>query len=235
MAIRGDKYITLMASMPALPAPFASRELPLSRIGLAGRLRLLDEDDGRLLDRILHVMVWERIDITLPAAEIIREVDEVMNLLQSETLRTVVRERFELRTVLAALRRRRRGESAPPSGMPWGYGRYVDLISRNWSRPHFGIRRMLPWLGEIRELHDVGSTRRLDLVIARVAWQGLVEAQQEHEFDFDAVVLYVLKYDMIARRLEYSAAKARKRFNELVTAGIGDYAALATEPSMGQA
>ena len=134
--------------------------------------------------------------------------------------------------LLAALRRRRRGESAPPAGMPWGYGRYVDQISRNWARPHFGIRRMLPWLGEIRELHDVGSTRRLDLAIARVAWHGLAQAQQEHEFDFDAVVLYVLKYDMIARRLGYSAAKARERFDELVATGLGEYAALATEPVM---
>ncbi|MFW2404712.1 MAG: hypothetical protein ACN4GT_08085 [Gammaproteobacteria bacterium] len=231
MAIDGDKYITLMASMPALPAPFAARELPLSRIGLAGRLRLLDADDGQLLDRILHVMVWERIDITLPAAEIIREVDEVMNRLHSETLRTVVRERFELRTVLAALRRRRRGETAPPAGTPWGYGRFVDQISRNWSRPHFGLRRTLPWLGEIRDLHDVGSTRRLDLAIARVAWHGLVNAQQAHEFDFDAVALYVLKYDMIARRLADSAAKARERFDELVASGLGNFTTLVTEPA----
>jgi len=228
MARHGEKYITLMASMPALPAPFAARELPLSRIGLEGRLRLLDDEDAQLLDRILHVMVWERIDIALPAAEIIRLVDDVMNLLHSETLRTVIRERFELRTVLAALRRRRRGESSPSSGTRWGCGRYVDQISRNWARPHFGLRRTLPWLGEIRDLHDVGSIRRLDLAISRVAWQGLVDAQREHEFDFDAVALYVLKYDMIARRLAHSAAKTRKRFDELVAAGLGDHAALAT-------
>jgi hypothetical protein len=229
MATSGDKYITLMASMPALSTPFAAGELPMSRLGLEARLRLLDEDDAQELERIQQVMVWERIDISLPAPEIIRSVDAVMGSLNSETLRTVVRERFELRTVLAALRRRRRGEAAPPTGMAWGYGRHVDHIRRNWTRPHFGLRRAMPWLGEVRELHDVGSTLRLDQVISQVAWQGLITAQRAHEFDFDAVVLYVLRYDMIARWLGRSAEKARKRFDELVATGLGDYTAWATE------
>ena len=77
-------------------------------------------------------------------------------------------------------------------------------------------------------LHDVGSTLRLDQAISRVAWQGLADAQRAHEFDFDAVVLYVLRYDMIARWLGRSAARARKRFDELVATGLGDYTALAT-------
>jgi len=230
-----EKYITLMASMPALSTPFAARELPLSRLGLAARLRLLDDDDAQLLDRIQHVMVWERIDISLPAAEIIRLVDEVMATLDSETLRAVVRERFELRTVLAALRRRRRGEPPPPVDLAWGYGRFANHIRRNWTRPHFGLRRAMPWLGEVRELHDVGSTLRLDQVISRVAWQSLVEAHRAHEFSFDAVVLYVLKYDMIARWLGRSAPRARKRFDELVAAGLGNYTALATGMAMERA
>jgi len=219
-----EKYITLMASMPALPALAEARELPISRLGLAARLRLLNDEDARLLGRILHIMVWERIDISSPAADLIRAVNAVMADLPSETLRTVVRERFELRTVLAALRRRRRGESAPALDMDWGYGRYVGQIRRNWSRPHFGLRRTLPWLGEVRELHDVGSTRRLDRVIAQVAWQGLVDVQWEHEFDFDAVVLYTLRHDMVARWLSRSPEKAQQRFDELVIAGLGQFA-----------
>lgn len=229
MELGSDKYITLMASMPALPTPFTARELPMSRLGLAARLRLLDDEDAKRLDRILQVMIWERIDISLAAPEIIRSVDAVMGSLNSETLRAVVRERFEVRTVLAALRRRRRGEAAPPTSAAWGYGRYVDQIRRNWMRPHFGLRRTLPWLGEVRELHDVGSTLRLDQVISQVVWQGLINAQRAHEFDFDAVVLYVLRYDMIARWLGRSVEEARKRFDELVATGLGDYTALATE------
>jgi len=229
MAAGSDKYITLMASMPALAMPFAARELPISRLGLAARLRMLDDDDASLLERIQDVMVWERIDVSLPAAEIIRSVNEVMGALDSETLRAVVRERFELRTVLAALRRRRRGEEAPPVNMIWGYGGYVDHIRRNWTRPHFGLRRTMPWLGEVRELHDIGSTRRLDQATSRVAWQSLAAAQPAHEFDFDAVAIYVLRYDMIARWLGRSVERARKRFDQLVTAGLGDHIALATE------
>ena len=235
MATRSNNYLTLMASMPALPTPFSAGELPISQLGLVARLRLLDDDDALLLERVQNVMLWERIDISLPASAIVRSVDEVMAALGSETLRAVVRERFELRTVLAALRRRRRGESAPPVDMVWGYGRYADHIRRNWTRPHFGLRRTMPWLGEVRELHDVGSTLRLDQAISRVAWRSLVDAHRAHEFNFEAVVLYVLKYDMIARWLGRSAPRARKRFDELVATGLGNYTALATGMAMERA
>ncbi len=160
-----------------------------------------------------------------------REVEELVSKLHSSNLRDVVRGRFELRTVLAAMRRRRRGEPAPSPKAHWGYGRYVDHIRRNWTRPHFGLRRAMPWLAGLRELHDAGDTLEMDRTIARLAWRQLVTALRSHEFDFDAVVLYVLRYDMIARWLGRSGAEARLRFDHLVAAGLGEYVGLVPEPS----
>ncbi len=220
-----------MASLPALPTPFIARELPISRLGLATRLKLLHESDAELLDRIEAVMLWERINVVMNEPDIVREVEELVSRLDSENLRDVVRDRFELRTVLAAMRRRRRGEPAPPPKTSWGYGRYVDHIRRNWTRPHFGLRRAMPWLAGLREFHDAGDTLEMDRVIARLAWRQLVTGLGFHEFDFDAVVLYVLRYDMIARWLGWSGADARKRFDRLVAAGLSEHVGLVPKPS----
>jgi len=229
MAAGTDRYITLMASMPALQNPLQARELPLSRLRLDNRLRLLDDADGELLRRIERVMEWERIGMTESDADVIAELDALMRSLPSRGLRTVVRDRFERRTVLAAMRRRRRGEVAPPQRELWGYGRYADQIRRNWSRPHFGLRRTMPWLAELREMHDAGDTLELDRSILRLDWNNLEGARTSHEFDFEAVVLYVLRYNRIARWLGHSVPRARARFDELVAIGLGDFATLVPE------
>jgi len=223
------RYITLMASLPALVAPFIARQVRISRLRLDTRLRLLDEDDAQLLRRIEALMEWEQIHLDMTDAGIVTELDGLMAELDSETLRTVIRERFELRTVLSALRRRRRNEPAPAPRTRWGYGRYTEQIRRNWTRPHFGLRRTMHWLGEVRELHDSGDTLELERNIMRIKWDSLDHASHEHEFNFDAVVLYVLRYNLIARWLGLSSTAARTRFDDLVATGLGGHGSLAAE------
>lgn len=229
MDATNSRYLTLMASMPPLRAPFVARQLPISRLRLDARLGLLEEDDARLLRRIEAVMEWERIDMGSEDADIVAEVGALMAALHSESLRTVIRDRFELRSVLAAMRRRRRNEPAPAFKASWGYGRFTEQIRRNWNRPHFGLRRSMHWLGEVAELHDAADTLNLERSITRIEWQSLTREAHEHEFDFDAVVLYVLRYNLVARWLGYSVPEARARFDALVAAGLGEHRPLAAE------
>jgi hypothetical protein len=229
MAGGAYRYLTLMASLPALQAPFVARQLPLSRLRLEARLRLLDEDDAGMLSRILDVMQWERAGIEMTDADMVLRLDALMDELHGATLRRVISERFALRTVLAAMRRRRRGQNAPATGAAWGFGEFVDLIRRNWTRPHFGLRRTMPWLAELRELHDAGATLELERAIVRVDWDNLCRAAREHEFDFEAVVLYALRYNVVADWLGHAPADARARFEELVASAIGDNGTIGLE------
>jgi len=229
MGSHADIYITLMASMPALPTPFTARELPISRLRLAGRLKLLDERDAGILRRIEAVTEWAHVDMATEDAAVIAELDALMDELDSETLQSVVRDRFEVRTVLAAMRRRRAGYPATEFGANWGYGRYIEQIRRNWTRPHFRLRRTMPWIARLRELYDLGHTLELEYEIARIDWQSLTEASRFHEFDFDAVVLYVLRYNVVARWSQQSPTAAREQFDRLVADGIDDYSPLIPE------
>lgn len=223
------KYITLMASMPAIKSPFIARQLPISHLGLASRLRMLDEDDAGLLQRIQSVTEWERIDMGTDEAAVLGAHAALMDELKSESLRRVVSDRYELRTIVAAMRRHRLGEPAPGQKAPWGAGRFVDRIRRNWTHPHFGLRRTLPWIAELRELYESNQTLDLERLMVRINWKSLVNEARLHEFDFDAVALYVLRYNIVARWLGYSAENARRRFDLLVETGLGSYSALAKE------
>ena len=112
---RPDKYITLMASMPALQTPLqrpraaALAAAPGQPAQVAGRATMRTA----AADRARHGMGADRMADS--DADVIAELDALMAALTARRLRTVVRDRFELRTVLAAMRRRRRGEAAPPA------------------------------------------------------------------------------------------------------------------------
>jgi len=53
-----------------------------------------------------------------------------------------------------------------------------------------------------------------------LVWQHYISIGSQHYFDFPAVVIYVLKWDMIKCWTNYNADKAMERFDELVDAGL---------------
>ena len=175
------------------------------------------------------MLFWDRADTDITDESLVNDVGTLMDSLTHRSLRRVLTDHFELRSILAAMRRRRHGDAAPSVAMRWGYGNVIDVIRLNWSRPHFGLRRRCPWIAELRELHDAGATLELEKAVVRLNWQSLVDAARDHEFDFQAVVLYVLRHRLIAQWLEHSADGAKHEFDNLIVAGLGHHAALLEE------
>ncbi|MBS1202674.1 MAG: hypothetical protein H6R22_1183, partial [Chromatiaceae bacterium] len=106
--------------------------------------------------------------------------------------------RMEMRTLLAAQRWRRWGEARPP-GAGWGYGRWVAQIERYWQEPGFRLERVFPWVTESERLLRADDSLGLERLNLSVNWAHLDRMSEGHWFDFEAVVLYVLRWDLIAR------------------------------------
>jgi hypothetical protein len=66
------------------------------------------------------------------------------------------------------------------------------------------------------------ETLALDKLLLNLSWQYYARLNRGHYFDFPAVVLYVLRWDMIHRWVSYDADRALLRFNELVNAGMAE-------------
>ena len=57
--------------------------------------------------------------------------------------------------------------------------------------------------------------------LLRLVWTYLVRKSEGHYFDFEAVALYVQRWDVIHRWSMYDSADAAKRFDELMEAAWG--------------
>jgi hypothetical protein len=214
----------LMASLPPLPALFTSSDdPPISRLRLDRRLEMLEPVDRAELADIEVLMRWDLLPLEMTDREILGRAHEVFPRIRSDVLRDVAMWRLELRTIVAALRRRALGKPAPTSEESWGYGRWVRHIEKNWLVPDFGIGAVLPWLPEFSRLIDEGDSRGFEHALLGVAWAYMSRAAQRNFFSFEAVALYVLRWDVIARWTGYDGQRARERFNRLLGDGLGDY------------
>lgn len=178
-------------------------------------------------------MRWDRMPLDITDQEILERAHAVIPQIRSESLREVAVWRLEVRTVVAGLRRRALGRAAPLPGELWGYGRWVRHVTQNWSAADFGLGGIMPWVAELSRLLNENDTLGFEREVLGLTWQYMSRAADLHFFTFEAVVLYVLRWDTLSRWTAYDGALARDRFRRLVGEGLGEHAHLFETASAG--
>jgi hypothetical protein len=70
-------------------------------------------------ETIRSILSWDQIDIGNDDAAFVTRLNHVVAGVRSDDLRAALEERMEIRTLIAALRRRHAGEEAPAPGTVW--------------------------------------------------------------------------------------------------------------------
>jgi hypothetical protein len=195
---------------------------PLSRLRLRQRQHLLDEEDLACLRVVAGLLEWSHHGMERRDEEIVARAREVLPTLHNAFALDLIVWRLELRTVSAALRRRHRGLPAPSEREIWGYGRWLGHIRRHWSEPQFRLERVYPWLSEASTLLEVDDTLGMERLLLSTNWEHLDRVAVGHDFDFEAVLIYSLRWDLVARWTGYNGNEAAVRFEELLDAGLKD-------------
>lgn len=218
-----NQYVTLMSSLPSLGNLFKVQQTPISRIKLEQRLKLLTPEDRAVLQQIESLLRLSNQPLERTDAEMVAMTRQLISDLKSPVLKELVDQLMEARTVLAALRRRNRGETTPPTDKNWGYGRWVKRIERHWSEPGFRLEKIVPWVVQANHLLSVKDFAELERILLNQLWTTYSRLSQEHYFDFEAVVLYVLRWNLINRRVNFDPDSAVQRFHALVDSAIGKF------------
>jgi len=213
-------YAMLVTSLPHHGALFGARQAPLSRIRLRQRQRLLDEKDRACLRVVANLLEWSRQGMERSDEEIIARAGAELPKLDNVFARDLIVWQLELRTVVAALRRRQRGQAAPTGRVSWGFGRWLGHIVRHWNEPQFRLERVYPWLAEARTLLGTGDALGLERLLLNAVWEHLERVAEGHHFDFEAVLIYSMRWDLVARWTGYRGEEALIRFEEMVREGL---------------
>jgi len=220
------RYVMLIASLPYHGPLFTAKRTPLSRIQLERRLAMLEPEDKALLARIERVLQWDQIETGLADSDLIARTHALMDDLSEPGLREAVQSRMELRTVVAALRRRQMGQGPPNDSESLGYGRWVRHIRAHWHEPAFGLARTFKWLPQAEAHIAAGEALALEKLLLQEVWTQLGHLSDHHAFDFTAVVIYVLRWNVIDRWTRYHAEDAKARYADLLDEALGVHADL---------
>jgi hypothetical protein len=222
--MRSDRYYTLMAALPALEPLAAEERPPCSRVRLEKLLGMLEPEDAQQLEALEGLMFFDRLPFDLTDLEIVGEAARVLETIRSPLLREVAEWRLSVRTVVAALRRRHAGAPAPERGETWGFGHWTRAIERSWGRRDLGLGGALPWIEEFAGLVEREDAVELEKRLLLLVWRYLSRKAEGHYFDFEAVALYVLRWDLLRRWTSQDPVAARARFDELMAASWGRFA-----------
>jgi len=218
-----DAYIALISSLPGSERLFVAKQPPLSRLRLERRLTALSSEDARVLKVLEHALNWSDYDMDVTDAQAIQRCRQALKDIPQPTLRKLFMERMDLRTVVAALRLRNQG-GAPPTGA-YGIGRWSRHIPANWSDPSFGLETPMPWIKEAGQLLKAEDPLGLERLLLSVSHRQLKRHAARHLFDFEAVAIYVLIWNIFDRWAQSNAQDAAKRFEKLAQqamAGVAD-------------
>lgn len=209
------QHVMLLSSLPALPYFARAKALPISAERLRARLGVLDHDDAATLGLAWDFVRWRRGATTVTDAQLVARFERLGDSPRERLVRECVRPRLEVATVLAALRRRRDGETAPPPS-PWGTGDIVVTIARRWSDPEFGLAQRMPWLPRARELLEQDEFLELEELVAAIAWRQLEQLDRGGPYALRNVIAYLFKWDILDRWLSMDPARAAGRFDSLL-------------------
>jgi len=221
------QYVDLLASLPALPAtPFGREPLPISAIRLERRLETLSDAHHDTLQALESLLDWRHLGLEVSLEAFIRRYRQTAPRLAEQGVKDLVEALLEQRTLVAALRRRRSGDPAPALGETWGIGPHLSHIGAHWQAALFGLGPVFPWLAEVREHLTHDCPRELERRLIEENWRRLERARRYDRFDFREVVIYWLRWRLIAAWRRYNTEAAERRLQADIKDGLGDYGAL---------
>jgi hypothetical protein len=103
-----------------------------------------------------------------------------------------------LRNVLAAIRARRKG--LPPADHILGGGEIVEQLGRS-NAEDFGLGQEIPWIERVIAARD---PLQLEDAIEQILWDYLDEQTAQLYFDFEVILAYLLKLQLLEKRLALS-------------------------------
>jgi len=224
--IRNNQYVMLMSSLPPPGEPFKADQTAISLLKLQSRLKMLKESDFERHTQVSDLVAWVRLPMDKTDEDIIESANSFCATVKRPVVRKVVESTLEVHTILSALRRRRLGAERAPDSESWGFGPWTPHIERNWDHPTFKLEAYFPWIPEADRLLHEDKSLELEKLVQKVSWDLLTRIGGGHYFDFEAVVIYVLKWDMVKRWTRFDSERAVSRFREKTKSGLGKYADL---------
>ena len=211
------QYYMLLSSLPALKRFDQAEWLPISRERLMNRMHMLLPEDAELLERATDFFAWFRQSATRSDDAMTESYERLAENVAERGFEKLFELPLNLRTIIAALRRRHLGREAPEAGEKWGVGPLMPHIVRHYEATDFKLHAVYPWITEARAHIETGAARALEQLIGSLIWKHFDRSYDGGPFCIEALTAYLFKWGVLNQWLSHDREGALERFDELVT------------------
>lgn len=208
-------YVTLVASLPHLARFDRMTTLPISRERLLDRLEMLHPDDREAVDAAFEFLAWQRQPADRSDGDILTAYEALRARDPHGALSALAEYRLLVRTLMAALRRSVSGRPFPRSAR-WGLDPWASHVLAHRDHPHFRLQGHFPWIVAAREMLERGDSIGVEHLTMRLVWDHIEARGLDVRFDFDSVLAYLFRWDIVQRWLCHDASAARNRLDREV-------------------
>ena len=92
--------------------------------------------------------------------------------------------------------------------------------------PTFGLGQRFPWVEQFSQHMLAGETAKAERAIFEFSWKTWSRMAAQFTFSFEAVPLYVARWEILNRWTSRDLETGKERFEQLMQETLGEYAAL---------
>lgn len=218
-----QQFYMVALSLPRMGASFKTLELPLSRFQLERRLTSIPNEQESLLYAI-ESLVWT--SWFMPQYPLSRTKNDYQYILQSKLpfVVDVVDWYLDLRSIFAAIRMREQKKEVPKNPQEYWLSRWGYKLLRHWDEPDFGLKAVYPWLPKVVSETTKNNTAAVEEFLLDHIWRHLSLIEMRHYFDFEALILYLLRWNIVNYWSTFSEANVLDGIDELCNSliNLGD-------------
>lgn len=223
--IPARSYYMLVSSLPQLPARFDGGRLPISWPTLRNRLRMLEQEDSRITRQVGLYFLWDRQPLDRTDEEVIERYHELLRNTTNHLVRHLVRSRTEMRLIISCVRRRAAG-LGPPSWIDRDTSSDSSLghLRKHWLDPNFNLGVRYRWVEAFRNALEAGDMREAQRAVFNERWNDWTHIAEKQTFAFEAIIAYLVRWEIIDRWTSQNVDAGKARFNQLIEETLGEYA-----------
>ncbi|WP_058534975.1 DUF2764 family protein [Legionella saoudiensis] len=208
------QFYTVASSLPRLGSSFKIASPPISRFQLEKRLKLLPEKHITQIFAI-ELLVWRSWFMPQQSVAETRILYQQIIKNQSSFIINLIDWYFDLRSVFAAIRMRNEKKEAPENPHYYWISNWEHRLMQKWHDADFGLKSVYPWLPKVQVDMEKNNTAAIEEFLLAHIWKHLSIIEAGHYFDFEALTIYLLRWNIISYWSSFNKSQTLERIEKL--------------------
>lgn len=216
------KYVDLITSLPHHGDLFSSKETSISKIRLDIFLKLLSKEDMKTLLEFEDIINAHHKYNDISDQLFFDKINDFFSKTTNNFIKEILVKRIEITIIIGLLRKKilKKEIQFAKSELFFPFMSYLKSHSE---LPDFGLSGKYKWIIQLNNLIEENNSVAAERILLAYSWEYLSRISYQYEFSFEAIILYVTRWNIVNRWTIYDSEEAKARLNSITNKVLEEY------------